>query len=433
MLLRAPILHTPRNPFKSATNALETFSDGALVIQDNKIIALGHFADIQVAYPQMEVQDLRGGVLLPGLIDTHVHYPQIRVIGGLGMTLLDWLERNTMPEELRFADAVYARTVAKEFLHGLSAHGTTTALVFGCHFAVGQGEFFREALASGLRIISGMVLSDRLLRPEMHQTPERAYQASTDLIRRFHQQGTLLYAVTPRFSLSASEAMLEVCQTLQREHSSLRFTSHINENDREIETVKGLFPWAKDYLETYERFDLLHRHSVLAHSVHPTDSELSRMAASKTSISHCPCSNAALGSGIFPMTRHLRHGVHVSLGTDVGGGTGFSLFKEALQAYMLQRLAPDGTMLSPAHMLYLCTLAGAEALGLEAQVGDLSVGKDADLVYLRPPAKSPLEAVMKHAVTPERMLAGIFALAGQESIKQVWVSGQTVYRRDFLI
>ena len=126
-----------------------------------------------------------------------------------------------------------------------------------------------------------MVLSDRMLRLEMHQTPEKAYQDSTDLIRRFHQQGKLLYAITPRFSLSASEAILEVCQTLQREHSDLRFTSHINENDREIETVKDLFPWAEDYLETYERFDLLHRHSVLAHSVHPTDSELSRMAAIK--------------------------------------------------------------------------------------------------------------------------------------------------------
>ncbi len=432
MLLRAPILHTPRNPFKSA-DALETFSDGALVIQDEKIIALGHFSDVQAAYPNLEIQDLRGGVLLPGFIDTHIHYPQIRVIGGLGMTLLDWLEKNTMPEEVRFADAVYARTVAKEFLHGLASHGTTTALVFGCHFAVGQTEFFQEALNSGLRITSGMVLSDRMLRSEMHQTPEKAYQDSTDLIQGFHQQGKLLYAVTPRFSLSASEAILEVCQTLQREHSGLRFTSHINENDREIATVKDLFPWAKDYLETYEKFDLLHRHSVLAHSVHPTDSELYRMAATSTSASHCPCSNAALGSGIFPMSRHLKHNVHFSLGTDVGGGTGFGLLKEALQAYMLQRLAVNGTMLTPAHMLYLSTLAGAEALGLETQTGDLSVGKAADLVYLRPPEKNPLEVMMKHSPNPERMLAGIFALAGQESIQQVWVAGQSVYQRENLM
>jgi guanine deaminase len=262
----------------------------------------------------------------------------------------------------------------------------------------------------------------------MHQTPEGAYQSSTRLIKQFHGKEHVLYAVTPRFSLSASEAILEVCQTLQHENKGLRFTSHINENDREIATVKNLFPWAKDYLETYEKFDLLHRHSVLAHNVHPSDSELSRMEAFKTSASHCPCSNAALGSGIFPMARHLRHKVHFSLGTDVGGGTGFSLFKEALQAYMLQRLHPDGSMLMPAHMLYLSTKAGAEALGLHT--GDFSLGKAADIVYLRPPEKSPLEAVIKHSASPERMLAGIFALAGQESIKQVWVAGREVYRSE---
>ena len=144
VLLRAPILHTPKNPFKSA-DALETFSDGALVIQNEKILALGNFSDVQAVYPDLEIQDLRDGVLLPGFIDTHIHYPQIRVIGGLGMTLLDWLEKNTMPEEVRFSDAAYARTVAKEFLHGLASHGTTTALVFGCHFLAGQTEFFQEA------------------------------------------------------------------------------------------------------------------------------------------------------------------------------------------------------------------------------------------------------------------------------------------------
>ena len=175
---------------------------------------------------------------------------------------------------------------------------------------------------------------------------------------------------------------------------------------------------------------MLHRHSVLAHNVHPTDSELSRMSATKSSASHCPCSNAALGSGIFPMSRHLEHNVHFSLGTDVGGGTGFGLLKEALQAYMLQRLAADGIMLTAAHMLYLATRAGAEALGLENLTGDLSVGKAADLVYLRPPEQSPLAAFMKHAPNPERMLSGIFAMAGSESIARVWVAGKTVYNQE---
>ena len=434
LLLRSALLHTPKNPFLEP-NALEVFQDGAVLVDEGRIRAVGSFTELRAVYSQAESRDLRGGVLLPGFIDTHVHYPQVRVIGGLGMPLLEWLERNTLPEEARFADVEYAKGVAKEFVHGLASHGTTTALVFGAHFREAQAALFEEARGRSLRVVSGMVLSDRMLRPELHQTPEQAYADSSTLIRRYHAREKLLYAITPRFSLSASEAMLEVCQTLQREHQGLRFTSHINENDLEIETVRQQFPWATDYLHTYERFDLVHRHSVLAHNLHPTDGELQRMGAAKASAAHCPCSNSALGSGFFSFRRHLKAGVHVSLGTDIGGGTGFCLIKEALQAFFMQSLMPEGEghKLSPTHMLYLVTRAGAEALGLEDETGDFSVGKSADLVYLRPPKGGPLEAVLKHSDSLERALAGIFALAGAESIAEVWCGGESVYRQEHLL
>jgi len=256
---------------------------------------------------------------------------------------------------------------------------------------------FEAAEKSGLRIVSGMVLSDRRLRPELHQVPEVAYRESTDLIRRFHGKGRLFYAVTPRFALSASEAMLEVCQTLLRENPGVRFQTHLNENRQEIADVARLFPWASDYLSVYERFQLGGRGAVMAHNVHPSDSEVERLAARGTAISHCPCSNAALGSGLFPLRRHMDAGVKCALGTDVGGGTGFGMLKEGLQAYLLQRLAPDGVLLSPGHLLYLATRAGAEALGMEDEIGDFGLGKAADFVYLRPPDGSPLAAVVDQA------------------------------------
>ncbi|MDX2005882.1 MAG: guanine deaminase [Meiothermus sp.] len=432
-LLRSAILHTPKNPFTDE-GALEVYPDGGLLVENGRIGALGPYAEIRAQHPQVETRDLRGGVLLPGFVDTHVHYPQVRVIGGLGMPLLEWLEANTLPEEARLADAGYAQEVAREFVHGLASHGTTTALVFGAHFREAQAALFEEARRIGLRVVSGMVLSDRLLRPELHQTPEQAHADSSTLIRRFHGKDDLLYAVTPRFSLSASEAILEVCQTLQQEHAGLRFTSHINENGLEIATVRELFPWASDYLHTYERFGLVHRHSVLAHNLHPSDSELQRMGAAQATAAHCPCSNAALGSGFFPLRRHLRAGVRVALGTDIGGGTGFCLLKEALQAFFLQSVMPggEGYLMSPAHMLYLITRAGAEALGLEDQTGDLRPGKSADLVYLRPPEGSPLEAVLRHSDSLERALSGIFALAGADCIAEVYRAGRTVYRQAHL-
>jgi len=426
-LLRAPLFHTPRNPFFE-DRAMVSHDDGGLLIRNGRIAASGDFETIRAANPEATTTDLRGGFLLPGLIDTHVHYPQLRVLGSLGRSLLDWLDACALPEEARMSDESYARETAKGFVHALASHGTTTALVFGAHFAAATAALFEAAASSGLRIASGLVMSDRQLRPELRQTPDNAYRDCSELIRCFHGRGRLLYAVTPRFALSASEAMLEVCQTLLKEHDGLRFQTHLNENPQEIAEVARLFPWAKDYLAVYARYGLGGRRAVMAHNLHPTASEIDRLASDSTTIAHCPCSNAALGSGLFAMKRHLKAGVRVALGTDVGGGTGFGMLKEALQAYLLQRVAPEGSMLDAAQMLYLATRAGAEALGLEHETGDFETGKAADIVYIRPPENTPLAAVLERAESPEQALAAIFTLAGSESVREVRVEGSVVYK-----
>jgi len=426
-LLRAPLFHTPRNPFQDSS-ALESYSDGGLLIRDGRVAGCGDYASLRDAQPNVPSVDLRGGFLLPGFIDTHTHFPQLRVLGGLGRSLLDWLEDCALPEEAQMSDHSHACRVARGFVQALASHGTTTALVFGAHFAPATAALFEAAEAAGLRVAAGQVLSDRRLRPDLHQTPERAYRESSLLIERFHQRGRLAYAVTPRFALSTSEAMLEVCQTLLRETQGLLFQTHLNENVQEIAEVAALFPWASDYLAVYERFGLTNPSAVMAHNVHPTDSELDRLASSGAAVAHCPSSNAALGSGLFPMKRHLNAGVRCALGTDVGGGTGFGMLKEALQSYLLQRIAPDGMLLDAGHLLYLATLAGAEALGLNNETGDFRIGKSADFVYLRPPSDSPLAAVLEREQSPESVLAAIFTLAGAESVREVRVEGSIVYR-----
>ncbi len=426
-LLRAPLFHTPRNPFRDA-RALESYPDGGLLIRAGRVAGCGDYGALRDANPGVATVDLRGGVLLPGLIDSHIHFPQLRILGSLGRSLMDWLENCALPEEARMADHSYACQIAREFVHALVSHGTTTALVFGAHFAPATAALFEAANAVGLRIAAGQVLSDRLLLPQLHQTPERAYRESSALIERFHGRGRALYAVTPRFAVSTSEAMLEVCQSLLSEHDGLLFQTHLNETPQEIAEVVRLFPWASDYLAVYERFGLAGANAIMAHNVHPTDSELDRLAASGAAVAHCPCSNAALGSGLFPFRRHMNAGVRCALGTDVGAGTGFSLLKEGLQAYLLQRIAPDGMLLDAAQLLYLATLAGAEALGLSHETGDFRTGKSADFVYLRPPAGSPLAAVLERAQTPERALAAILTLTGAESVHEVRVGGSVVYR-----
>ena len=423
MIFRAGIFHTPRNAFQQ--DPLEAFADGALLVRDGKIADCGDYAQIRAAHPESDYTDLRGGFIVPGMIDTHTHFPQLRIVGNLGLSLLDWLDQCALPEESRMADLVYARETARGYLDALAAHGTTTALVFGSHFASATAALFEAAAAKGLRIFSGLVLSDRALRPELHVSPEAAYRDSKELIRRFENR----YAVTPRFALSTSEAMLEVCQALLREHAGVRFQTHINENRDEIAAVARAFPWASDYLSVYERWQLTGRRSIMAHDVHATASEMERLAASQTPVAHCPTSNAALGSGIFPMRAHVRAGVHCALGTDIGAGTTFSLMRTALQAYFVQRLAPEPMILTPAQMLYLATRAGAEALDLQDEIGDFQPGKSADFVYILPAKNSPLAHVLERAEDFSTILGVLLTLADATSICEVRVAGERVYVR----
>ena len=428
-LFRATLFHTTANPFQDA-GALRTHEDGGLLVRDGRIVACGSFDEARRADVEAEAAlvDWRGGIVLPGFVDAHVHYPQMRIVGRLGLSLLDWLEQAALPEEARMADVVYATDTAVRFVAALAEHGTTTALVFGAHFAAATASLFDAAAVAGLRIISGLVVADRFVPPALRQTVEGAYRDASELIRRFHRRGRLLYAVTPRFALSTSDAMLEMCQALVREHGGLRVQSHINEDRHEIQKVAEAFPWARSYADVYDRFGLIGEHAVLAHNVHATDAELQRLAATRTSIAHCPASNAALGSGIFPLRRHVEAGVRVALGTDVGGGTGLGLMKEALQAYLMQRVSVDGVTLDAARMLYLSTLAGADALGLANEIGSFCPGKAADFVYLRPPAGGVLETVIRHASRAEDVLTALFTLGGAESVREVRVEGSVAYQ-----
>lgn len=419
-IIRASYVHTPHNPFAGGSLVAQT--DGGLALEGGRIVASGPFEQVKAQYPTARVQELRGGLLIPGMVDLHVHYPQTRIIGGLGYRLLDWLEQHTLPQEARLANPDYAKGVAQDFLQGLLRNGTTTALVFGSHFAEAMEVFFAEAQASGLRIVAGLVLSDRNLRPELHTSPQQAFEQSLALAQRWHGQGKLSYAVTPRFSLSCSEAILEVCQALLQAVPGAYFTSHLNEMPEEIAAVRQHFPWAKDYLHTYDAYGLVNPKAVYAHNVYPQEAELARLHEQQAAVAHCPCSNAFIGSGIFPMQQHLQHGVRFGLGSDVAGGTGFGLLKEGLMAYMAQRLLPQGVLLSAAQLLYLATKAGAGALGL-ADVGDLNPGSVADLVWVCPPEHSSLAKVLQQTSDPEHALGAVFSMASEADIAQVYVDG----------
>ena len=419
------IMDTPESPFTGGELRAET---AALAVTDGRIALRGGLADAEAAFPEAEVVRF-DGLLIPGMVDTHVHYPQLPVVGGLGMPLLQWLEECALPQEVRLADNDHARDLAGRFLGGLASAGTTSALVFGSHYATAMHTFFETAASSGLRITSGVVVSDRNLREELHTTPQTAREEMAGLIDAWHGRGNLRYTVTPRFSLSATEAMLEACADAFASAPGLFFTSHVNESREEVKVVAELFPHLTSYTDTYDAFGLLTDHSVLAHNVHPTTAELVRLAETGSSIAHCPTSNSSLGSGLFPLSAHIDAGVRVALGSDVGAGTGLCLVKEGLQAYFQQQLHEDGYPLTPAHLLYLATRAGALALNLP-QVGHLSEGMAFDAVHFSPADGSTFSYVLGGAPNPSAALASLFTLATEADIAAVYVDGVAVSHRD---
>jgi guanine deaminase len=423
-LYRATVFDTPGDGLPGVT--LRAQSDAGLRVLDGTIVARADFAVLAAAHADDEVVDLREGLLLPGLVDTHVHFPQVRVIGGLGLPLLEWLDQRALPEEIRLGSTDYARAVAREFVQGLTSAGTTTALVFGSHFATAVDALFTEAAKVGLRVTSGVVVGDRSLPEPLLTTPDRAFDETLAVAARWHGVGRARYAVTPRFSYSATDDLLDACTSALKEIDGAWFTSHVNENPTEVAAVRERFGGLA-YVDTYDRHGLVGPHTVLAHNVHPTDPELALLGSQRASVAHCPTSNAALGSGLFPLRRHLEHDVRVALGSDVGGGTGFSLLKEGLQAYFVQQLlGPEGVPLSAADLLHLATRSGALALGLGDDVGDLGVGKAFDAVWVRPHPGDPLEVGLRHATSAEDALGRTFALGTTADVAGVWIAGSRI-------
>jgi guanine deaminase len=425
-LFRGTFLDTPDDPF--AGGALRAEQDGGLLVDDDGIItARGSYADLSAAHPDAAVVDVRGGLVLPGFVDTHVHFPQLRVIGALGMPLLEWLERCALPEEARLADPAYADELARAFVGALANAGTTSALVFGSHFMEATEALFVHADRLGLRITSGLVVSDRDLRDDLHTTTDRAYEESLTLAKRWHGVGRTRYAVTPRFALSCTPELLDACAAVLDDVPGTILNSHVNENPAEIARVRELFPGCASYVAAYADHGLLGPGAVLAHDVHPTADELAALASAGAAVAHCPTSNLTLGSGLFPLRAHLDAGVRVALGSDVGAGTGLSLFKEGLQAFFVQQaLGSDGVPLTATHLLHLATMAGAAALDLASEVGSFDLGKAFDALWLRPRTSTPLDILLRYAESPQDALAKAFAHATSADVAQVWVGGTVV-------
>lgn len=417
--LRARFLHCLGDPLHN-DGAIEYLADGVLHVEDGHVVSLLPHASSTLR-DELPLIDRRNFLVVPGFVDTHVHYPQVDVIASHGTQLLDWLERYTFPAEARFGDAAHASETAAFFLDTLLANGTTTALVFATVHPESVDAFFTEALTRKLRMISGKVLMDRNAPANLCDTTESALDDSARLIRRWHGKERLGYAVTPRFAPTSTPGQLAVAGRLLDEHPGVHLHTHLAENTAECAWVGELFPEASDYLDVYERHGLLRRRSVFAHAIHLSSDAWQRLASADASVAHCPMSNLFIGSGLFDLGAADNAGVRTGLGTDVGGGDSFSLLRAVNEAYKVQQLQQH--IVSPERLFYLATLGGARALDLDAHVGSFEFGKEADFVVLDDRATPLLARRATIANDWRERLFALMMLGDERAIAETWILG----------
>lgn len=407
---------------------LRFIEDGLMLLRSGKVEWFGTWQEGKHLIPEgIRVRDYSGKMIVPGFVDTHIHYPQSEMVGAYGEQLLEWLNKHTFPAERRYNDIEYAREMSAFFIKQLLRNGTTTALVFGTVHPESVDALFEAAHNINMRMIAGKVMMDRNAPDYLLDTAETSYTQSKALIERWHHNGRLLYAITPRFAPTSTPEQLAMAQRLREEYPDTYLHTHLCENKDEIEWVKALYPERKGYLDVYHHYGLTGKNSVFAHCVHLEEPEWDCLRDTGSSIAFCPTSNLYLGSGLFNLRKAWHKQIKVGMGTDIGAGTTFNMLQTLNEAYKVMQL--QGWRMSAYEAFYLATLGGAKALGLDDIIGNFNIGKEADFVVLEPTATPLQQLRYDNSVTLMDKLFVMMTLGDDRSIYRTYVDGQLVYER----
>ncbi|WP_079211518.1 guanine deaminase [Brucella pituitosa] len=397
--------------------------DGAVLVENGRIARLGDYADVSAEVGHdVKVADHRPHLILPGFIDTHIHYPQTQVVASYAANLLEWLNTYTFVAEQKFADEQHAEFIAERFLDELIRHGTTTAVAYCSVHPQSVDAYFRASQHRNMRMLGGKVMMDRNAPPALCDTAQSGYDDSKQLIARWHGKDRLDYVITPRFAITSTPEQLEASQVLAREHPECFIQTHLSENHEEIEFTKSLYPDAPDYLGIYEHYGLLGSKTLLGHSIHLEEREVKVMAETGSIAVFCPTSNLFLGSGLFDRDRLKASGVRMSVATDVGGGTSFSMLRTMDEGYKVLQLR--GSRLNPFQSFYMMTLGNARALSMEDKIGTLDEGTEADIVVLDSAATSPMRLRMAAGATLEQELFLLQTVGDDRAIVETYIAGK---------
>ena len=425
-IIRGRILTFKRMPNSNSDTESYTYvEDGALFITNGTISKLGSFKEIKETAPEkITIYDHRPLLIVPGFIDTHLHFPQIQIIGSYAANLFEWLNTYTYIEEQKYKEQHHSELMAKEFFNTLINYGTTTAAAFCTIHPESVEAFFTESHRRNMLMIGGKVMMDQNAPKKLLDTPKSGYDDTKMLINKWHGVGRQYYAISPRFAVTSTPLQLEMSQTLVNEHPDCYLQTHLSENKNELALVKKLYPDYKDYTGIYEHYNLLGSRSLFGHCIHLSNREVAIMSETKSVAVFCPTSNLFLGSGLFDL-QHLskqKHPVRVATATDIGGGTSCSMLKTMDEAYKVLQL--QGQRLSPIESFYQITLGNACALSLENKIGTLAIESDADITILNSRATSLMKIRMQTVKSLAEELFVLQTMGDDRSVAQVYIKGK---------
>ncbi|GAA0470258.1 5'-deoxyadenosine deaminase [Halococcus dombrowskii] len=390
--------------------------DGAVVVEDDRVAAVGDAASLEENHPDHEITD--HDVLAPGLVGGHIHSVQSLGRGIADDTaLLDWLFDYILPMEANL-DADGMEAAAKLGYLECIESGTTTCID---HLSVAHADRAFEAAGEiGIRGRLGKVLMDQESPDGLLEETDAGLDESEQLIQEYHGafDDRIRYAVTPRFAVSCSEACLRGARKLADKYDGVTIHTHASENQDEIETVERETGYRN--IHWLDEVGLTGEDVVLAHCVHTDETEREVLAETGTHVTYCPSSNMKLASGIAPVPDYLDRGINVALGND-GPPCNNTLdpFTEMRQASLLQKVDALDPTSTPAETVFeMATINGADAAGFE-RVGKLKEGWKADIIGLTTDLTraTPLHDVLSHLV---------FAAHGDD-VEFTMVDGNVLY------
>lgn len=370
--------------YSSSSKEIAVHENGYAICVEG--VSMGVFSEIPREFAHLPVLDYTGSLVVPGLVDLHIHAPQYTFRGtGMDLELMDWLQQSAFPEEARFEDAAYADMAYTLFARQMKKSATTRAVVFATRHAPATEILMEKLEETGLVTYVGKVNMDMNAPLPLREESAEASAGETErwlehTENRFQRCKPIL---TPRFIPSCSRQLLERLGEIRRKWN-VPVQSHLSENPLEIQLVRDRFPEEPSYGHCYERYGMMGSDCIMAHCVYSSDEEVALMKKRGTFVAHCPASNTNIASGIAPIRKYLEAGLQVGLGSDVAGGHTESVFRaitDAIQVSKLYwRLVDNGCKpLCFAEAFYLATVGGGTFFG---KVGSFAPGYAFDALVL---------------------------------------------------